>query len=329
MQTSKELVKAAIHFKTPERLPLKFRYYEVNDVHKVKWNYSGTGSSDTVKSIDEWHCVWARTEVENMGYVTGNPIEDWSDFEKIKWLDPDDPALYEGMGKKFIGYEDKYNIASIFMLLFERMHSLRGFENLLLDFYIEKENVAKLADKVVEIQIGVIENMAKRFPGKFDGLTFTDDWGTERDLFISPELWREFFKPRYKKIFDACHKAGWDVWMHSCGKVNVIIEDLIEIGLNVINLLQPRALGIEEIGKKFAGRICFESMCDMQFTLPLEGQMEIEEEAKLLIESWGCEKGGFILCDFGEGSAIGVGENERKIMYDAFMKHDRWKNIFS
>lgn len=327
MQTSKERIKAAIHFETPDRLPLKFRYYDRNDVHKVKWNYAGSGSSDTLKSIDEWGCVWERTGEANMGQVTGHPIQDWADFDSIKWLDPNDPALYEGMEEKFIGYEDKYSIASIFMLLFERMHSLRGFENLLLDLYIEKENIAKLADKVVEIQIGIIENMAKRFPGRFDGLTFTDDWGTERDLIIKPELWREFFKPRYKKILDACHKVGWDVWMHSCGKINVIIEDLIEIGLNVINLLQPENLGIEEIGRRYAGRICFESMCDMQTTLPLKDCKGIEEEASLLLQNWGTDRGGFILCDFGEGTAIGVTPDKRKVMYDAFMKHDRWKEI--
>ena len=325
MQTSKQRIKAAIHFEKPDMLPLKFRYYSRNDVHKVKWNYVGTGSSSTPKTTDEWGCVWERTQQDNMGQVTGHPLADWDAVKSYKWLDPDDPALYEGMEEKFAGYEDKYSIASIFMLLFERMHSLRGFENLLMDFYIEKEKVAMLADKVVEIQIGIIENLAKRFPGKYDGLTFTDDWGTERDLIIQPALWREFFKPRYKKIFDACHKAGWDVWMHSCGRVNVILEDLIEIGLDVINLLQPNTLGIKEIGDKFAGRICFESMCDMQTTLPLKGYEDIKKEAKLLLDSWGTDEGGFILCDFGEGSAIGVTADKRKIMYDAFMECDRWK----
>ena len=84
-------------------------------------------------------------------------------------------------------------------------------------------------------------------------------------------------------------------------------------------------MGIKEIGDKFAGRICFESMCDMQTTLPLKGYEDIKKEAKLMLDSWGTDEGGFILCDFGEGSAIGVTADKRKIMYDAFIECDRWK----
>jgi len=75
--------------------------------------------------------------------------------------------------------------------------------------------------------------------------------GTEITTIVSPELWREFFKPRYACIFKAAHEVGWHVWMHTCGKVNGIIEDLIDIGLDVIDLQQPRLLGIEEIGQRF------------------------------------------------------------------------------
>jgi len=139
-------------------------------------------------------------------------------------------------------------------------------------------------------------------------------------------LWRSFFKPRYKKIFDAIHRAGWHVWMHSCGKVNDILGDLIDIGCHVVNLQQPKALGIEEVGRQFAGKLCFESLCDIQHTLPFKGAEAIEEEAKLLLNCWGTDDGGFILSDYGDGAAIGVPEYKKRVMYDAFMKHDRWSH---
>ena len=148
----------------------------------------------------------------------------------------------------------------------------------------------------------------------------------ERKLFINPELWCDFFQPRYKKLFDACHDAGWDVWMHSCGQVTEIIQPLIDIGLDVINLQQPRALGIEEVGKRFAGKICFQSLCDIQATLPFKSHDEIRAEAKLLLDCWGTDAGGFVLADYGDGAGIGVPDTTKQVMFDAFVEYDRWKS---
>jgi hypothetical protein len=107
--------------------------------------------------------------------------------------------------------------------------------------------------------------------------------------------------------------------------VNEIIGPLIASGLDVINLQQPRALGIEEVGRKHAGKICFSSLCDIQQTLPWKGAKEIQDEAELLLFSWGTSEGGFILSDYGAGEAIGVALEKKRIMLDAFRARDRWK----
>lgn len=324
MQSSKELVKAAIEFNVPERLPLIFDCFNESDVWDVGWNQIGTGDNSISFTYDEWGCGWSRTKQKNMGQIKYHPLSKWESLDTYKWPDPDNPSFYEGMEQKFYGAGEKYITTGIFMLLFERMQGLRGFENVLMDFYLDREKIEKLADRIVDFDLSVINNIATRFPGMIDGLTFSDDWGTEKSLIINPQLWREFFKPRYKKIFDACHKVGWHVWMHSCGKVNDIIGDLIEIGLDVINLQQPRVLGIEEIGKQFAGKICFQSLCDIQHTLPFASQSDIENEAKLLLQCWGTHAGGFILSDYGDGEAIGVPGDKKKYMFDAFKRYDPW-----
>jgi uroporphyrinogen-III decarboxylase len=213
----------------------------------------------------------------------------------------------------------------IFMLLFEQMHTLHGFQNTLLDLHLDREGMEMLADRIVDFNLGIIDNISGRFPTSIHGLTFSDDWGTEQATFISPHLWDEFFRPRYKRLFDAMHGAGWHVWMHSCGKVNAILEALIDIGLDVINLQQPTALGIEEIGEEFRGRICFESLCDIQHTLPFKGAEEIREEARLLLRTWAAPDGGFILSDYGDGRAIGVDLEKKQVMLGAFMEADPWK----
>ncbi len=211
------------------------------------------------------------------------------------------------------------------MLLFERMWALHGFENTLADLYLERERIEMLADRIVEFDLGIIHNIARLFPGQIHGLWFTDDWGTQQALMISPRLWQEFFKPRYQRIFDVVHEVGWHVWMHSDGQISSILEDLIEIGVDVIQLMQPRALGIEQIGQRFRGRICFESLCDIQNTLPLRGAKEIQAEARLLLEQWATPSGGFILT-IDEYDAQDLAFSEKiQIMLEAFLEIDPWR----
>jgi len=325
MMTSYEVVKRAIHFQDPERLPLRFDTLRLNDTHNVPTNAIGTGDHAKRETYDEWQCLWVRSEVANMGQVKGHPLEDWDALARYRWPDSDDPAYYEGMEERFAGSEGKYVTTGIFMLLFERMHTLRGMANVLTELYTDRGRMEFLADRIVAFDLAVIRNIGQRFPGRIHGFGFTDDWGSEQATFVSPRMWCDFFQPRYAAIFEAAHAQGWDVWMHSCGKVNEIIGPLIEIGLDVINLQQPRALGIEEIGGQFAGKICFESLCDIQATLPFRGAEEIEEEARLLLERWGTPHGGFILSDYGDGEAIGVPLWKKEAMLAAFRAYDPYR----
>ncbi len=329
--SSYEVVRRAIEFDGPDRLPMRFDALGINDMRGVDRNQIGTGNLTKREDYDEWGCRWVRSEIANMGQVKGHPLESWTALRSYEWPDPNDPALYEGMESQFKGSDGKYVLTGIFMLLFERMHSLRGMENVLMDLHLERERAEMLADRIVEYDLAIIRNISERFPGQIHGLCFSDDWGTEKATFVSPMLWRDFFKPRYARIFEAAHEVDWHVWMHTCGKVNEIIEDLIDIELDVINLQQPRLLGIEEIGRRFRGRICFESLCDIQHTLPFKGPEEIRQEARLLLKSWATDKGGFILSDYGAGEAIGlgsipVGVEKKKFMLEAFREFDPWKS---
>ena len=323
--SSYEVMCRAIEFRTPDRLPLNLAALGRNDVHHVGWNQIGTGDHHHRETVDEWGCTWARTDMDNMGQVKGHPLADWDAWDHTHWPDPDDPALYAGMEARFAGSEGRYVSTSIFMLLFERMHALHGFEATLIDLYLEPERMATLADRIIEIDLGIIDNIARRFGDRIHGFNFTDDWGTQQNVFVRPEMWDAFFKRRYKRIFDAVHANGWHIWMHSCGKVNGIIESLIDIGLDIIELQQPRALGIEEIGEKFRGRICFASLCDIQHTLPFKDADEIRAEAELLLKHWATPDGGFILIDYGAGHAIGVDREKKLVMLDAFLAADPWR----
>lgn len=323
-QSSYEVVSRAVHFQTPDRLPVCMPSLGIDDIGGAAPAFASPRAA-TGLGPDEWGCVWSKTDVPNMGQVTGHPLEDWRALDTYIFPDPDREELYTHMPETLGKFEGKYNHLARFMLLFERMHSLHGFANTLEDLYAEPDLCAAVADRLVEINLAVIRNTASVAGDKIHALSFTDDWGTQTACFISREMWQSFFKPRYKRIFDAAHAAGWDVWMHSCGKVNEILDDLIEIGCNVMNLQQPRALGLEEIGRRFAGRVAFWSLCDIQHTLPFRSDEEIREEARLLLAHWATPQGGFILGDYGDGEAIGVALEKKQVMFDAFQMYDRWK----
>jgi uroporphyrinogen decarboxylase len=315
----------AVEFRGPERLPLRFSSLGLDDTREIGWNQVGTGDHAQRQTLDEWGCLWVRSDAQNMGQVKGHPLSSWDTAPGFRWPDPANPGFYTGMEARFEGSEGKYRMTGLFMLLFERMHSLRGFQNTLMDLALERETIEELANRIVEFDLGVIDQISRRFPGMIDALSFSDDWGSESALFISPELWRGFFMPRYKRIFDACRRAGWHIWMHSCGRVNAIIPSLVEIGVNVLDLQQPRALGIREIGAEFAGRVCFSSLCDIQKTLPFGTPEEIRREAGLLLDAWATDDGGFVLADYGDGVAIGAAEGQKRLMLDAFQSQDRWQ----
>lgn len=325
MQTSYEVIKNALYFGTPDRLPVQFSAYGTDDIAWVGWNQIGTGDHSKRNTLDEWGCTWSRSEVENMGLVKGHPLSQWDNLEGYTFPDADNPAFYEGMEKRLEGTEGKYVITDIFALLFERLHHLRGFENTLMDLYLERERLEALADRIVDFDISVIENISRRFPGRIHGFSFSDDWGTERSAFISREMFDDFFTPRYRMIFDACKKAGWDVWMHSCGKVNELLPSLIDAGVNCFNLQQPNVNGIEELGKRFAGKAAFNTCCDIQTTLFKGDEEEIKAEAVKLMKYWGRPGGGFILSDYGDSKAIGCSDESKKMMYEAFLANDPWK----
>ena len=137
--TSYEIVKKAIEFDNPPRLPHAVDSFGVSDIHIIGWNDIRIWDLTKKKTYDEWNCIWERTDVPNMGQVTGHPLKDWKDLKTYKWLDPDDPVFYEGMEDQFSGSKGKYILSMMIMLLFERMHALRGFSGVMEDLYLERK----------------------------------------------------------------------------------------------------------------------------------------------------------------------------------------------
>lgn len=319
----RDVVKRAVHFQRPPRLPADIGALGVSD---LAWTpvKPAAGFKPQREGQDEWGCVWRHTAVPNMGQVAVNPLQDIRGLDRHPMPDYADDSRYvevEAALQK-ADSEGKYITAGIFMVLFERMHTLHGFAETLQDLYLDRPAMEALADRIMAVHVTFVREVARRFPGRVHAWNMTDDWGTQQAAFISFSMWMDFFFPRYKRIFDAMHAAGCDVWVHSCGKVNEIVEGYIRAGVNVVNLQQPRALGIEQMGQRYRGRITFQSLADIQATLPTGDKRRIDEDAEALLTHWATPEGGFVFSDYGDDKAIGVPDATVKpYMYDAF---SRW-----
>jgi len=242
--------------------------------------------------LTEWGYRWQRLD-RTMGQVKEHPLPSWDGFAEFRRHVPDPraPGRFDAVAAEIARRPDKYYMGCIGISGFNLLTFLRGFENVLEDLVLHPKPLGELADLVFGFEEEIIRGFAKT---GVSAICFYDDWGTERSLMISPELWRRFFGPRYARQFRLVHSLGRHVFFHSCGQVRAIIGDLIELGADMLNFNQANLLGIDWLRERYAGKVCFFCPNDIQTTLPRGTKSEIEAEVRRLIDAFGQPSGGFI-----------------------------------
>lgn len=241
---------------------------------------------------DEWGTGW---EDDGHGLkAVYHPL--FGGYELLKDYKFPDPKLGPHILRENVLNKDdgtKYRRATVWFTLFHRLWMLRGFENMLMDPYTDTKNFMYLRDKIVEFDLERIEQWLNF---EVDGIFFSDDWGTQRGLLMNPDDWRKYYKPAYKKLFRKVRDGGAHVWMHLCGDIRLILPDLIELGLNVLNPVQPQAMDVKELAANFGGKVCFNGGVDVQGTLINGTPEDIRREVFTLVELFGKYNGGYIGC---------------------------------
>ncbi len=156
---------------------------------------------------------------------------------------------------------------------FERLQFLRGTENVFRDMALERDELFILLGRIHKFYIKEVELWSQT---EVDGLMFMDDWGSKKAMLISPDMWRQYFKPLYREYIDIAHSRGKKIFMHSDGYIMDIIPDLIELGLDALNS-QIFCMGIEELGQKFSGKITFWGEVGRQQLLPNGSRQDIKD----------------------------------------------------
>ena len=217
--------------------------------------------------------------------------------------------------------------------MFERLHFLIGFNEALVGLMQDRKEIEYLLDKIVDYQSRTVLHIYGKLGDRVHGIVGSDDWGTQTSTFISPQLWNEVFKPRYRKIADVVHDCGYDLWIHSDGKIESIMPDFIDAGVDVFQPPQPSSvLGIREYGDQFAGKACHGLYIDIQSTAVYGTEEEIIQEAHDLVNYWSDEKGsGVIAIDYSDPTSVGTKVENSKIALKAFKEawEEKYRNYKS
>jgi hypothetical protein len=287
MMTSREVVHAAITFAGPDRFAYDFPTPYGSDFTGVGMNPSP--DARPTSGTDEWGAVWENLGTTQLGEVKEFPLKDWADFDKLPIPDIHDPARWTMLDGARERAGDKFLLA-YGVSMYERIHFIRGLENTWTDIYEYPDELTALLEILVQMNLVAVEKFAA---AGADALIFCDDWGLQNRLMIAPESWRAIWKPAYARVFGAAHAAGLRTFLHSCGYIVDILDDLIEIGLDVIHMDQQENMGLELLGQRFGGRLTFYSPVDIQMGMQ-RSLPEVRAYARRMTETLGRKAGGLI-----------------------------------
>ncbi len=313
---SKERVIRTLEFKNPDRIPIHLwlhpatitRYGE--KLEKLLNEYPQdiiliTGPTDIDfypenfsigEHKDVWGSTWKVIQEGMLGEVKIPAIKEITeisryrvplDILKKEWLENEcgiDKKIKKGRGK------NQFIIGGV-VNIFEKMQSLRGTENLFLDLALYKEEVKKLHEKIVNYYIEYLKNYW--LTKDIDAVAFSDDWGSQKSLLISPDLWKEIFKPGYEKLFKSVKEANKYIFFHSCGNILELYDEFIELGLDAINS-QVWCMGVDNVAKKCSGKITLWGEIDRQRTLPNGKPEDIYKASSIMKERFFINGGGLI-----------------------------------
>jgi len=317
--TPRERVKRTLRFETPDRVPRHLwllpgtRMFRQDDVDAVLGKYpdditklnpaygrgkkeKGTRYRKGQLATDEWGCEWHAAEEGVAGEVKCPPIGDASQINSLT-------APYEILeGADFSKINEMCAGMDTFALgwssvrPFERMQFLFGTEKLFMELAYGTKGIYKLRDIVHEF---FTEEIRRWIETDVDGILFMDDWGSQKSLLISPQSWRDFFKPLYKEYCELIHSKGKYVFFHSDGRIEAIYPELIDVGIDAVNS-QLFCMDMETLGREYKGKITFWGEIDRQHILPFGTKQDVADAVRKVKDTLWTADGGIIAqCEFG------------------------------
>jgi len=306
--TPRQRVWQSIRHQQPDRVPWQFGFTQ--PTRQKLEDYYGTPDLDAVLGQhiakyrsrlpydeirpnfvrDEFGVVWNHTLDKDIGVVESYLLKERS-LKGVTFPDPHDLRRLAAMPAFLAANPDRFRLFSVSFSLFERAWILRGMEDLMVDMLEAPAFVDQLMDAILEYDLAILADALKY---DVDGVLFGDDWGQQNGLLFGQRLWRRFIKPRVSRLYAATRAAGKAVFIHSCGKVQELFPELIELGLDVFNPFQPEVMDPYAIKRQFGSQLCFYGGVSIQKLLPFGTPAQIKTEVRRLMDEVG-RGGGFIV----------------------------------
>jgi uroporphyrinogen decarboxylase len=237
-------------------------------------------SSGPDRVRDVFGVEWDRSVDKDIGIVSGCVLAEPS-LEGYHFPDPLDERFFRDIPEKIARYGDRFRVFQIGFSLWERAWTLRGTENLMMDFYDNPRFVRELLGTIADYNIAQAE---KALTYDIDAVYFGDDWGAQHGLQMGPPQWREHIQPALTRMYAAVRKAGRFVFIHSCGDVDELFDDLISIGLSCFNPFQPEVMDVRALMRLYRGRLCFHGGLSTQRLLPYGTPQEVRDMSRGLLQ---------------------------------------------
>ena len=317
--TGRERVRACLEFSRPDRPPRDLwalpyvSLFQDDDLSALEREYpmdiarSQIGPGSSVAAMqelsepghyrDEWGSVWQVGEAGVLGEVKEPALPDWDALDGFEppWSLVRDRDL--GNVAAQLAGRDRFVLSDITARPFERLQFLRGTEALFMDIAYGSEELQRLLAMVHQFYL---EDIAAWCKTDVDGVFLMDDWGTNLGLLISPDTWRELFRPLYRDYCELIHQAGKYAFFHTDGHTEAIYGDLIEVGFDAINS-QLFVMDIEALASKYRGKVTFWGEIDRQRVLPFGTEEEVSEAVQRVRRALDDGSGGVIAqCEWGK-----------------------------
>jgi uroporphyrinogen decarboxylase len=307
MATKREVIQMIIRDEKPPYVPWSFGFtveaYEKLQHHYAKADLDGIFQNhllllgnaigfftdiggDCVK--DAFGVVWDRSVDKDIGIVKHLSLPEPS-LQGYSFPDPLTPRFFADIHDKITQYPDRYRVFNIGFSLYERAWTLRGMENLMMDFIEHPAFVYELLSAIADYNIAQVNEAVKY---DIDAVYFGDDWGQQRGLQMGPKTWHRFIYPVLKRMYASVKEAGKAVFIHSCGDVDELFDDLVSIGLDCFNPFQPEVMDVFSLMQQYRGRLVFHGGLSTQRTLPYGTVNDVHQAVARLLEAG--SQGGYI-----------------------------------
>lgn len=241
--------------------------------------------------FDEWHIGRQAGSTGEYWHFTYHPLQH-SDLDAYEFPDLGAEGRFDGAKELVREYSPDYAVAGYAIYgIFEHAWALRGYETFIRDMYTNPAYAERLLDRLLDWKIEWTKRLSEL---GVDIVQVGDDLGTQTGLMLPPRLIKRYLIPRYKTWFRVLKNTGVYVFFHCDGKIDEIIPDLIETGIDILNPVQPECMNPAEVKEKYGSKITIHGCISVQQTLPFGTADDVRREVSERIRTLGYD-GGYIV----------------------------------